>query len=52
MYLGKAGQAQFQLDWPAVILAAASLFLLIWKNVNSVWLILAGAVLGIVHTYA
>ena len=48
--LGKAGQAEFQLDWPAAILAAASLFLLTWKKISSVWLILAGAVVGIVHT--
>jgi chromate transporter len=49
--LGQAGQAEFQLNRPAAMVAAGALFLLVWKNVNSIWLILAGAALGIVHTY-
>jgi chromate transporter len=33
-------------DWKTLILAALSFFLLIRYRVNSVWLVLGGAVLG------
>lgn len=35
------------IDWPTVLLAAVSLTLLIWARVNSAWLVLGGAIVGI-----
>jgi chromate transporter len=49
--LGTAGTEQFTLNWQAAALAATSLLLLIWKKVNSAWLMLAGAGAGLLHAY-
>jgi chromate transporter len=36
------------LDWVTLLIAFGSLALLYWKRVNAVWLMLAGAAIGIV----
>jgi chromate transporter len=49
--LGIPGAEEFRLHWMAVGLTAASFILLIWKNVSSVWLILAGAGVGLARAH-
>jgi chromate transporter len=47
--LGHPAAGSYRLDWMAVGVMAASLGLLFWKSVNSVWLVLAGAGVGLIH---
>ena len=40
-----------RVDLPAAGVAAAAVALLIWRRVNSAWLVLAGAVLGVARAW-
>jgi chromate transporter len=41
----------YGMDWAAAALAALSLIALLWKNFNSIWLLLIGAAVGMIRAW-
>jgi len=49
--LGSFKESGYEIDWLAVALAGASLAALLWKNINSIWLLLIGAGVGMLRAW-